>query len=269
MHEAFEGCPVRGRAVLKLWAGSVDTTTRSRIPAPGRIPRPDPTVPRCTAQSPQVAFRPQQVAKSRARSTRGRLRRPEGGPRTARMKTRVITLLLAAGLLAVAALTALSIPAAAQTQTVYVRLADGSVVPVTVDVPPGSSLDDIQLPGTPVPRARAHADHADHADHAQRSEAARDGQAGAGPAGQQRAELRRRLAAGATRTLDARSSGTATAPASSSARSRVELRMRSPARSVAAAARPSATPTARRRRATPASSTCCPAPPRPPGSPTS
>jgi transglycosylase-like protein with SLT domain/peptidase M23-like protein len=67
------------------------------------------------------------------------------------MKTRVITLLLAAGLLAVAALTALSIPAAAQTQTVYVELADGSVVPVTVDVPPGSSLDDIQLPGTPVP----------------------------------------------------------------------------------------------------------------------
>ena len=67
------------------------------------------------------------------------------------MKTRVITLLLAAGLLAVAGLTALSIPAAAQTQTVYVRLADGSVVPVQVDVPPGSSLDDIQLPGTPVP----------------------------------------------------------------------------------------------------------------------
>jgi murein DD-endopeptidase MepM/ murein hydrolase activator NlpD len=67
------------------------------------------------------------------------------------MKTRVITLLLVAGVLAVAALTALSMPAAAQTQTVYVRLADGSVVPVTVDVPPGSSLDDIQLPGTPVP----------------------------------------------------------------------------------------------------------------------
>ena len=50
-----------------------------------------------------------------------------------------------------AALSALSLPAAAQTQTVYVRLADGSVVPVTVDVPPGSSLDDIQLPGVPVP----------------------------------------------------------------------------------------------------------------------
>ena len=269
MHEAFEGCPVRGRAVLKLWAGSVDTTTRSRIPAPGRIPRPDPTVPRCTAQSPQVAFRPQQVAKTRARSTRGRLRRPEGGPRKARMKTRVITLLLAAGLLAVAALTALSIPAAAQTQTVYVRLADGSVVPVQVDVPPGSSLDDIQLPGTPVPRARAHA-HADAHRRPPRAFRSR-------PRRTSRRRPRRTTTGRAptaarrrsTRTPDAGSSRTATAPASSSARSRVELRMRSPARSVAAAARPSATPTARRRRATPASSTCCPAPPRPPGSPTS
>ena len=49
-----------------------------------------------------------------------------------------------------AALTALTYPALAQTQTVYVRLATGEVVPVTVDVPPGASLDDIQLPGTPV-----------------------------------------------------------------------------------------------------------------------
>ena len=50
-----------------------------------------------------------------------------------------------------AALTALSIPASAQTQTVYVELADGTVVPVQVDVPPDTSLGDIQLPGTPVP----------------------------------------------------------------------------------------------------------------------
>ena len=50
-----------------------------------------------------------------------------------------------------AALTALSIPATAQTQTVYVELADGTVVPVQVDVPPDTSLDDIQLPGEPVP----------------------------------------------------------------------------------------------------------------------
>ena len=63
------------------------------------------------------------------------------------MKKRVFTLLLVAGLLAAAALTALTFPALAQTQTVYVRLASGEVVPVTVDVPPGATLDDIQLPG--------------------------------------------------------------------------------------------------------------------------
>src|SRR3954469_159147 len=81
---------------------------------------------------------------------RGRLQHPEGGPGRARMKKRAFKLLLAAGLLAVAALTALTYPALAQTQTVYVKLATGEVVPVTVDVPPGASLDDIQLPGTPV-----------------------------------------------------------------------------------------------------------------------
>jgi Transglycosylase SLT domain/Peptidase family M23 len=67
------------------------------------------------------------------------------------MKTRLVTLLLAAGLLAAAAFTVFTFPAAAQTQTVYVKLATGEVVPVTVDVPPGASLDDIQLPGAPVP----------------------------------------------------------------------------------------------------------------------
>ena len=67
------------------------------------------------------------------------------------MKKRVVTLLLAAGLLVVAGLTALTFSASAQTQTVYVQLPSGEVVPVTVDVPPGATLDDIQLPGTPVP----------------------------------------------------------------------------------------------------------------------
>jgi hypothetical protein len=67
------------------------------------------------------------------------------------MKTRVLTLLLAAGLLAAAAFTALTFPASAQTQTVYVELETGEVVPVQVDVPPGATLDDIQLPGTQVP----------------------------------------------------------------------------------------------------------------------
>ena len=66
------------------------------------------------------------------------------------MKRRLLTLLLAAGALIAAAITALTIPAAAQTQTVYVQLATGEVVPIQVDVPDGSDLGDIQLPGAPV-----------------------------------------------------------------------------------------------------------------------
>src|SRR5688572_25269894 len=76
--------------------------------------------------------------------------RPEGGPGTARMKTRLLTILLAAGVLAAAVFTGFSIPAAAQTQTVPVQLPSGEIVQVQVDVPPGSTLEDIQLPGTPV-----------------------------------------------------------------------------------------------------------------------
>ncbi|HEV2874610.1 MAG TPA: lytic transglycosylase domain-containing protein, partial [Thermoleophilaceae bacterium] len=72
------------------------------------------------------------------------------------MKTRLLTILLAAGSLVAAVFTGFSIPAAAQTQTVPVRLPSGEVVQVTVDVPPGSTIDDIQLPGTPVaPQAPA------------------------------------------------------------------------------------------------------------------
>jgi murein DD-endopeptidase MepM/ murein hydrolase activator NlpD len=67
------------------------------------------------------------------------------------MNTRLLHILLCAGLLAVAIFSALTYTANAQTQTIYVKLASGAVVPVTVDVPPGASLDDIQLPGTPVP----------------------------------------------------------------------------------------------------------------------
>jgi hypothetical protein len=66
------------------------------------------------------------------------------------MKTRLLQVLLAAGVLAVAVFTGLTVPASAQQQTIYVKLADGTVVPVTVDVPPGADVGDIQLPGTPV-----------------------------------------------------------------------------------------------------------------------
>ena len=64
------------------------------------------------------------------------------------MKLRPLTVLLAASVILVGAATALSIPAAAQMQTVWVRLPTGEVIPVAVDVPPGASLNDIELPGT-------------------------------------------------------------------------------------------------------------------------
>ena len=67
------------------------------------------------------------------------------------MNTRLLHTLLCAGVLTVAIFSALTYTASADTQTIYVRLASGQVVPVTVDVPPGASLNDIQLPGTPVP----------------------------------------------------------------------------------------------------------------------
>ena len=70
------------------------------------------------------------------------------------MKTRLLHTLFASAVLALAFLTGLTLPAAAQQQTVYVKLPTGQVVPVTVDVPPGSSLNDIQLPGTPVQALR-------------------------------------------------------------------------------------------------------------------
>src|SRR4051794_32428627 len=67
------------------------------------------------------------------------------------MKSRLLYILLSVGLLVVAMLTAFTTPASAEKQTIYVRLVTGQVVPVTVDVPAGTPLDQIQLPGTPVP----------------------------------------------------------------------------------------------------------------------
>src|SRR5688572_18259915 len=67
------------------------------------------------------------------------------------MKTRLLTFLVAAGVVLVAALTTLTIPALAEPQQVWVRLPSGEIVQVTVDVPPGSTLEDVQLPGELVP----------------------------------------------------------------------------------------------------------------------
>ena len=61
------------------------------------------------------------------------------------MKTRRLTILLVAGVLAAAGFTAFSTAASAQSETVTVRLPSGEVVRVTVDVPPGGSLEDAYL----------------------------------------------------------------------------------------------------------------------------
>ena len=65
------------------------------------------------------------------------------------MTKRLLYILLAVALAMVAALTAFTVPAAAEKRTIYVKLATGKVVPVTVDVPPGTPVDKIPLPGTP------------------------------------------------------------------------------------------------------------------------
>src|SRR5680860_207562 len=67
------------------------------------------------------------------------------------MKKRFSYLLLCAGLIAIAGVTAFTVPASAQLRNVTVQLPDGRVVTVTVDVPPGTPLEDIELPGVPVP----------------------------------------------------------------------------------------------------------------------
>ncbi len=66
------------------------------------------------------------------------------------MKKRFLYFLLCAGLIATAGITAFTVPASAQLRNVTVQLPDGRIVTVTVDVPPGTPLSDIELPGVPV-----------------------------------------------------------------------------------------------------------------------
>jgi transglycosylase-like protein with SLT domain len=66
------------------------------------------------------------------------------------MKARVLHVILV-GALAAGIVCALTLPASAKLQTVTVRLIDGSVVTVTVDVPPGTPIEDVDLPGVPIP----------------------------------------------------------------------------------------------------------------------
>src|SRR5690242_11178097 len=78
----------------------------------------------------------------------GHRRTGSGRRHSARMKKGVFSMLLAAAL-SVAALVGLTSGASAEQRTVTVQLADGSTTTVTVDVPPGTPLSDIQLPPPP------------------------------------------------------------------------------------------------------------------------
>ncbi|MBA2419812.1 MAG: lytic transglycosylase domain-containing protein, partial [Thermoleophilaceae bacterium] len=67
------------------------------------------------------------------------------------MKNRLITILALAALLSAAALAAFTLPASAEKRTIYVKLPTGQVIAVTVNVPPGTPIPNIGLPGVPVP----------------------------------------------------------------------------------------------------------------------
>jgi hypothetical protein len=65
------------------------------------------------------------------------------------MKIRLLYTLLVAALVATAALALGGLPATAETRTIMVRLDTGQLVPVQVDVPPGTPLEDIEIPSVP------------------------------------------------------------------------------------------------------------------------
>src|SRR3954465_7747434 len=64
------------------------------------------------------------------------------------MNRRLLFVLLSAAL-AAATVVGLTVPASAELRTVTVQLADGSTTTVTVDVPPGTPLDQVQIPPLP------------------------------------------------------------------------------------------------------------------------
>jgi len=67
------------------------------------------------------------------------------------MKKRLLYVALASALLIAAGFAALTNSASAVQRTITVQLADGQVITITVDIPPGTPLDQIQLPGEVVP----------------------------------------------------------------------------------------------------------------------
>src|SRR3954452_22466286 len=66
------------------------------------------------------------------------------------MSKRLLFVLLSAAI-AAATVAGLTVPANAELRTVTVQLADGSTTTVTVDVPPGTPLDQVHIPIPPTP----------------------------------------------------------------------------------------------------------------------
>ena len=62
------------------------------------------------------------------------------------MKKRLWHILLCAGVALVAALTSFTVAASAEPRVLTVKLLTGEIVTVTVDVPPGTPVSEIQLP---------------------------------------------------------------------------------------------------------------------------
>ena len=65
------------------------------------------------------------------------------------MKKRLLTVVLAAGVLVAATTTGFTIPVAAQQEVMWVQLPTGEIVPV--EVPPGTDPASMELPGPIVP----------------------------------------------------------------------------------------------------------------------
>ena len=69
-------------------------------------------------------------------------------------RTSISTALACAAVIGAGVLAALTAPASADKRQVTIRLANGQVITVTVDVPPGTPLSEIEIPGLLGPARR-------------------------------------------------------------------------------------------------------------------
>src|SRR4051794_4791363 len=106
------------------------------------------------SSSPLPANRHENVRRT-ARMRHGRVTPPSGARKASllRMHKRKLLIGLATAGLFLAGFGAATMPASAEQRTLLVTLLGGSQVTVTVDVPPGTPTDQIQIPGVSAPIA--------------------------------------------------------------------------------------------------------------------